>query len=153
MRHDQEWPLVHPQDDGIRPAGSPTACFYCKQEVGQPHLYSCVAVQKKVTCGVSVKGISQDQLRLIWNTECPAFWDAESFEYHKNESSWCQSNFIDHLRKIFKEQGSSPESQKWIRKIFKKLKTITGSDCLCGWLTFKVIEMSQEPFITIRKQK
>ena len=25
------WPTVHEKDDGIRPAGRPDQCFYCKQ--------------------------------------------------------------------------------------------------------------------------
>ena len=41
-------PLVHPQDDGIRSAGLPDECFYCKQKIGSPHLENCVAVKKKV---------------------------------------------------------------------------------------------------------
>jgi hypothetical protein len=36
------WPLVAPNDDGIRPAGPRDACFYCRQKVGQPHKPDCV---------------------------------------------------------------------------------------------------------------
>jgi hypothetical protein len=42
------WPLVDPEDDGIIPEGSPTACYYCGQEVGTPHLRDCVIVEKRV---------------------------------------------------------------------------------------------------------
>jgi hypothetical protein len=43
---DSNWPLVDPQDDGIRPAGPSDACFYCEQLVGTPHARDCVVVTK-----------------------------------------------------------------------------------------------------------
>ena len=48
MNNSNNWPLVDPFDDGIRPAGAPDACFYCKQKVGQPHKRDCVMVKKLV---------------------------------------------------------------------------------------------------------
>lgn len=48
-------PLVHPHDDGIRPAGGPDHCFYCQQKVGSPHLESCVTLTKKVTMQLTIE--------------------------------------------------------------------------------------------------
>lgn len=42
------WPLVDPNDGGIRSAGNPDECFYCNQKIGQPHSPDCVVVTKTV---------------------------------------------------------------------------------------------------------
>ena len=47
------WPLVDPKDDGIRPAGRPDECFYCRQKVGEPHGQKCVIVNKLVEMRVT----------------------------------------------------------------------------------------------------
>jgi hypothetical protein len=64
------FPLAHPSDDGIRPAGAPDECLYCKQKVGTPHLADCVVVYKKV------------RLRLIVEVEVdqPHHWTPEKIE-------------------------------------------------------------------------
>lgn len=78
------WPLVHPQDDGIRPAGPPDECFYCHQKVGKPHSPECVIVTRRV------------RVRYTFDIEvdAPYHWDKDDFEYHRNNSS-CQNNMID----------------------------------------------------------
>jgi hypothetical protein len=64
------FPLVHPQDDGIRPRGGPHQCFYCNQKIGIPHLTDCVAVHKKVKLRLTLK-VEVDQ---------PHAWTAEHIE-------------------------------------------------------------------------
>lgn len=92
------WPLVLPNDDGIRPAGKSDQCLYCKQMVGQPHGVQCVCVKKTVRYAVLVDG---NQVGTYETTE-PFFWSKYDGEFHKNESSWCADNaqgkitWIDH---------------------------------------------------------
>lgn len=86
-----QMPLVLPNDDGIRPAGAPDECFYCRQKIGQPHGRECVAVHKKV------KVLYTYELEI----EVPYFWTKENVESHRNESSWCASNGIEELNNHF----------------------------------------------------
>jgi hypothetical protein len=69
-------PLVHPHDDGIRPAGSPKHCFYCRQAVGTPHLESCVVVTKIVSLRMTIE----------IEKEVPYCWtDAQIVEHEMHE--------------------------------------------------------------------
>ena len=82
-----DWPIVVPDDDGIRPAGRPDECFYCKAKVGDPHGPRCVIVEKLV------------RLRYIIEVDVrvPHCWTTEDIEGHRNESSWCADNAIDDI--------------------------------------------------------
>ena len=88
-----DWPLVDPNDDGIRPAGKPDECLYCRQKVGEPHTLDCNVVQKKV------------KLRYVFEIEVmePHFWDADDVEFHRNESSWCADNALSELEELTKD--------------------------------------------------
>ena len=77
-----ERPIVLPNDDGIRPAGKPNACFYCDSKVGEPHGEECVAVHKRVR----VRYIMEIEI------EVPAHWGQHEVEFHRNDSSWCANN-------------------------------------------------------------
>lgn len=81
-------PLVFPDDDGIRPAGDPDACLYCKSKVGEPHGVNCVAVHRKV------------KVRYTFEVEVeePAGWDEDQIVSHKTESSWCANNALAELK-------------------------------------------------------
>ncbi len=81
------WPLVMPDDDGIRPAGTPGECFYCQQAVGQPHERDCVVVTKRVRLRYTFEVI----------VEVPHAWDQTMIEFHRNESSWSSSNALVEL--------------------------------------------------------
>jgi hypothetical protein len=81
-------PLVLTDDDGIRPAGKPDECFYCNQKIGTPHLKDCVCVTK----------IIKAQYTFTIELEVPYHWDAEQFEYHRNDSSWCANNAISDIK-------------------------------------------------------
>lgn len=82
-----QMPLVDKYDDGIRPNGGPEQCFYCGQYVGQPHLPTCVIVERRV------------RVRYTFELEIdePHSWSDEDIENRKNESSWCAHNAIDEL--------------------------------------------------------
>ena len=81
------WPLVDPNDDGIRPAGAPDKCFYCRQKVGTPHGRDCVTVSKRVRVRYTIE----------LEIDVPYSWDQEMIEFQRNESSWCASNCVDDI--------------------------------------------------------
>jgi hypothetical protein len=76
------WPLVHPKDDGIRPNGQPDQCFYCGQSVGQPHARDCVAVSKR----------ARFKITLEVDIDRPCCWDKSDYvgfmEEHGFEDVW-----------------------------------------------------------------
>lgn len=82
------WPVVQPDDPGIRPAGKPDACFYCDRKVGEEHGRECVIVNKVV--------------KLRYVIECdvlvPHFWDKGMVEFHRNDSSWCCNNAVHDIQ-------------------------------------------------------
>ena len=90
------WPVVLPNDDGIRPAGNPDECLYCQQKNGQPHKKDCVAVHRRVFVRYSYE----------IEIEVPAFWTARDIEFHRNESSWCADNTIDDVKKFMDKRES-----------------------------------------------
>jgi len=99
-----DWPIVLPNDDGIRPAGMPDRCFYCGQRVGEPHGSKCAAVHKMVRV----------QYSFDIEIEVPAFWDKDNVEFHRNDSSWCANNAIGDIG-------------KFLERIDQE-----DSNCLCG---------------------
>lgn len=82
-----EMPFVTEDDDGIRPAGKPDECFYCKQKVGERHKSDCATVVKKVLLKVTV----------ILEEEVPYHWGEEMINFRYNESSWCADNLRNML--------------------------------------------------------
>lgn len=102
------WPLVVVNDDGIRPAGRPDECFYCHQRIGAEHERDCVIVQKKI------------KARYVFEVELliPHFWDAETFEFHRNESSWCARNGIGELERAYEEDCPCSQFRaEWIEEV------------------------------------
>lgn len=85
------WPLVAPNDGGIRPAGPQNACFYCRQKIGDPHARDCVMVTKRVRVRYSIE----------LEVEVPHCWDQESVEFHRNEGTWCANNALEELQQRF----------------------------------------------------
>lgn len=85
-------PLVLSDDDGIRPAGEPDECLYCKQKVGFPHLFECVILNKKV----KLKYSFEVEVEMPWS------WDKEQVEFNRNEGSWCASNALEELEETAK---------------------------------------------------
>ncbi len=81
------FPLVLSNDDGIRPAGRPNACFYCNRNIGEPHSSHCVAVKKLV------------QVRYVFTigVYIPHFWGKSDVLSHRNGGSWCADNALDEI--------------------------------------------------------
>lgn len=75
-------PLVEIDDDGIRPAGSKTACFYCHSTIGEPHKHDCVSVTRRVKVRFSIE----------LAVEVPVSWGKKQIEFKYNEGSWCSDN-------------------------------------------------------------
>jgi len=86
-------PIVLPDDDGIRPAGKPDECFYCRQKVGTPHKQDCVIPSRKV----KVRYSFDIEIEVPWE------WDKHMIEFSRGESSWCASNAIEELEKYESE--------------------------------------------------
>jgi len=82
---------VAPDDDGIRPAGPPDACFYCQQKVGQNHKPDCVTVESTCIYRVILNGEDIG----TWSTQEPDSWGREQRYFHKNLGSWCTGNMRD----------------------------------------------------------
>lgn len=85
-------PLVLPDDDGIRPAGEPDECLYCKQKVGTPHNSDCVILERKVKVRYSFE----------IEIEVPHSWTEDDIEWHRNMGSWCADNAINELTEASK---------------------------------------------------
>ena len=78
-----DW-TVTPDDDGIRPAGKPDECLYCRQRVGGTHMAECVIRKRTVVVRVTLDLVLKH----------PESWDEDSIEFHHNESSTCKSNLV-----------------------------------------------------------
>lgn len=129
------WPVVLPDDDGIRPAGDPHRCFYCRQEVGEPHGRECVTVLSKTRYGVF---LNDDRVG-TWRREDPCSWTTHDREFHKNESSWCADNAMDEI--------------EWMSDGLKaRVEAAIGEGCACSAIEFRVDEVEDVgPFIQVRR--
>lgn len=135
------WPQVRPDDNGIRPAGKPDECFYCRQKVGQPHGKDCVCVDKVVRYDVFIKG---EKLGTFERHE-PHAWTPQECEFHKNRSSWCKDNSVDYIK------WSDDRGQQLVDKHLENADG-EGSSCTCSLLTFKFVEVTDEgPLIELRE--
>ena len=133
-RNSYDWPLVDPNDDGIRPAGKPDQCFYCQQTVGTPHGKKCVIVTKLVEMRVTLK-MNGRTYRGIWEVREPYSWDARMSEFHKNESSWCANNFLN------EEECGTVAWESDDTAIWKALSAISDEECLCDRLHFEFVRV------------
>ena len=123
---DKKWPIVLKNDDGIRPAGKPDECLYCKSKVGEPHAKDCVIVTKIV------------KVRYSFEIEItvPHHWDKDMIEFHRNESSWCALNAIDDLSEFGNKVESSTDLIMFLISIRKQLRLINRL-LLILWIRFK----------------
>ncbi len=92
------FPLVAPNDDGIRPGGSPDRCCYCQSKVGAPHGDECVVVTKTVRVVYS----------FTLDIQVPHHWQQDDVESHRNESSSCANDAIVEVAEFF--DGSDDEN-------------------------------------------
>lgn len=97
------------EENGPRPAGRPDRCFYCGHALGDRHKDDCVCVVRHVRIRLTVE----------YNVEVPADWDEGMILFHRNEGTWCASNFIDELDKRFGDESDA---------------------CMCGAAHIDVIE-------------
>ena len=80
----------------MRPATPARECFYCKQDIGQPHLPKCVLIKKKVRMRAIIE----------YEVDMPNDWDKDQIEFHRNDGSWCADNFVEELIRIRDENES-----------------------------------------------
>ncbi len=90
-----ELPKVLNNDNGIRPAGEPDECFYCKQKVGNPHKEDCVILKKKV----KIKYTFEIEI------EVPYSWGKDEIEFYRNGCPWCGDNSFDDIQSYAEKQG------------------------------------------------
>ncbi len=130
-----EWPKVLPNDNGIRPAGPPDACFYCGARVGVLHGSDCVTVEKEVEVAVKVTLEKGRAIRGIWRKFVPHSWEPYNIEFQMNESSWCASNIFNHWDDITWDEESKAGAQELI-------DTYAEYDhCLCGCFEGKFLRV------------
>lgn len=128
------WPLVNPNDDGIRHAGRPDECLYCRSRIGQPHGAECVMVTKRIEMRVTATMPTGETVVGLWQLDEPFSWTRENSEFHKNESTWCANNMLDDLGDVVWDAGAADPSA-W-------LKSQDESDeCLCRALEFKFVRI------------
>jgi hypothetical protein len=145
MAHGQvmsmKWPLVAPNDDGIRPAGRPNECFYCRQRVGKPHARDCVCIKKRVELKVTATLPDGEVLTGFWQLDEPHHADAGNIEYHKNKSSWCASNFV-RAREAYlgaTVTWDCPDSEAKLQAFSDAQDT--KDLCICNYIEFRYVRI------------
>jgi len=126
------WPVVLADDDGIRPAGPPDACLYCRSAVGAAHGRECVTVNKLVRYRVymNLDPGAADRGRAVgtYTRHDPHFWDGGDCEFHKNDSSWCAGNALDDIE--WDDPADAAALDRWMAD--------NGTDgCCCRPLSFE----------------
>ncbi len=123
------WFKVLPDDDGIRPAGRPDQCFYCRQMVGDFHKRDCVICRKDVACTVHVEG------RPVLNAtiDIPAAWNPQEFYSWSNLGSWCKSN----LSNGYLSEEDTREFESWF----------DPDECACPDTEIKYVSEDPRPFV------
>lgn len=135
MKKCDTWPVVLPNDNGIRPAGPPDVCFYCRARVGEPHGATCVCVEKLVQYGVYVHGKKVGTFQRY----DPHHWTFEECEFHKNQSSWCSDNALDAI--VWTDEAAVVE-----------VDATPEGECTCSLLKFQFEEVVDAgPFVEIRE--
>lgn len=101
---------THVEADDVRPARPDGTCFYCRQQLGEPHKPECILPQRRVRLRMTVE----------YDVNVPADFDQAMIEFARNQGSWCASNALDELTERFGD--NSPD----------------GS-CMCGSAHFEVV--------------
>jgi hypothetical protein len=140
------WPLVLPDDDGIRPAGRDDECFYCHSKVGALHGRECVCitmiVRYYVWMNLERRSKEGDRGKFVgtFTVHVPHFWNYHDCDFHKNESSWCANNALDDIE--WSDEADAEALEKWM----------TDNDrCSCSPLSFEVdTVMDEGPYRELR---
>ena len=122
------FPKVLPKDDGIRPAGRPDQCFYCRSMVGEEHKKDCVTIDKIVEIEFTVRV----------PVKVPHGWDQEMINFRYNDSSWC----ADNLPLLFEENLEGFFDDIWLvdTSIDKQIERISIRDGISKDDALKIIE-------------
>ena len=116
-------------DFGIRPAGPPDKCLYCKSKVNEPHGQDCVVIVRRVTYEVSA-GIG---IVALFEMDEPASWSKDTMRFMRNESNWCCGNMINNNDLIV------TNSEAW--------EALTkDDDCLCSVLNLEPSIIGEEVY-------
>lgn len=83
----------------MRPASNSEHCFYCRQELGEEHLDTCVLINKKVRVRMTIE----------YDIQVPASWDEFDILSHRNEGSWCADNAAHELVQSIEERRDNDE--------------------------------------------
>lgn len=78
-----------------RPATKENKCTYCNQPIGNFHKEDCVCISKKIKLKVTIE----------YETDCPADWDKNQIEFHRNEGSWCADNCLSEIEEYIESKG------------------------------------------------
>ena len=98
-----------------RPARMDGTCFYCDRKIGEEHKNDCVLIKIKV----KVRAVIE------YETEMPAHWKKENFEFSRNDGTWCGSNVIGEIERYESKSGK----------------------CLCHAVHHDFIEIVSAPFL------
>lgn len=121
------WPLVHARDDGIRPAGKPDECFYCRKKIGEPHAPDCAIVTKRVL--LLIKSLD-GSLTGTWELDVTHSFQPEMIEYMKNDGTWCANNIFDY------DEIEWDQLDAWA-----DLELMSKDGCLCDKLRFEFVRV------------
>lgn len=96
----KESKMIHPEtfivkEDAIRPAGLQDRCFYCNQLLGTEHKSDCVIRERTIVIRATIEYV----------VDIPEDWDRDQVEFHRNEGSWCSSNFINEMKTLEERIG------------------------------------------------
>lgn len=94
---------THVDKDDVRPARNDGTCFYCRQEIGQPHEWECPIPEKTVR----VRAV------ILYDLEVPRSWDKENVEFFLNDSSSCADNQLGRMREYTESHGCLCNSAKF----------------------------------------
>lgn len=136
----KDWPLVLDDDDGIRPAGPPDECFYCRAKVGFPHGRECVVVTKLVRYDV-YSAATDARVGSLAQYE-PYSHDVELCLFMLNDGSSCTDNVVPDIEWT---DGATKD------RILALTKEREEYGCICGELYFSFDRVVDNgPFIVRR---
>jgi hypothetical protein len=124
------WPEVLTDDYGIRPAGAPDECFYCRSKVGELHSPECTVIVKKIEMLVLATLPDKTVHYGRWARDVPHHWNQDMCEFSVNQGTWCADNL---LREHNRRNVTWDSDAAW-----KGLEAVGPVKCLCGVLKFQL---------------